>query len=230
MGKLWRVVPTDSRAKYVLSIALLSLLCMPGSVWASGITQYTYTGAQYGLSDCVGSYCSGGPYDLVVTFDVAAGTPLDGLNDVDITADVSSFSFSDGSGFVITNADTTFSDQFVISTGSSGNITVWSLNVCTTPPYLAPGSSAGGACMDTYWAPSDPQVLDRTNWTDGSEQGECFAYGSGAIASSTCLGTFAMSSPGSTVPEPSSLLLLAIALLSLLATARGNIQLRAKMN
>jgi hypothetical protein len=55
------------------------------------------------------------------------------LNSVDITADVSSFSFSDGSGFVITNADTTFSDQFVISTDSSGDITVWSLNVCTTP-------------------------------------------------------------------------------------------------
>ncbi|MGD0047201.1 MAG: hypothetical protein ABSE42_09300 [Bryobacteraceae bacterium] len=79
MKKLWRVVPTDSMGKCVLSIGLLSLLCLPGSVWASGITQYTYTGAQYGLSGCVGTYCSGGPDDLVVTFDVAAGIPLDSL-------------------------------------------------------------------------------------------------------------------------------------------------------
>jgi hypothetical protein len=147
---------------------------------------------------------------------VAAGTPLTSLNNVDITADVTSFSFSDGSGFSITQADTTFSDQFVISTDANENITIWSLNACTTPPYFAPGSSAAGACMDTYWIPSYPQVLDRTSWTDGSEDGQCFAYGQGVVQSSNCLGTFATTLPGNSTPEPANIFLIGTGLLALL--------------
>jgi hypothetical protein len=202
----------------ICPIGFLGLLglTLPGSLRADTI--YTYQGAQYNVSSgCAGSYCSGGPYGLVATFAVAAGTPLTSLNNVDITADVTSFSFSDGSGFVITQADNTFSDQFIISTDANENITIWTLNVCTTPPYFAPGSSAGGACMDTYWIPSYPQVLDRTSWTDGSEDGQCFAYGQGVVQSSNCLGNFVTTLPGSTTPEPSNLVLIGAGLLGLLA-------------
>jgi hypothetical protein len=62
-------------------IALLSLLALtlPGALRADTI--YNYTGAQYTASDCVGTYCSGGPYALTITFDVVAGTQLNSLND-----------------------------------------------------------------------------------------------------------------------------------------------------
>jgi hypothetical protein len=71
--------------------------------------------------------------------------------------------------------------------------------------------------MDTYWFPSYPQILDRTAWTDGSEQGECFAYGTGVVATSNCLGSFTMTSPGTAAPEPANLFLIGAGLLAILA-------------
>ena len=61
--------------------------------------------------NCLGTYCTGGPFALSVTFDVMAGTPLDSLTlggtGSNITADISMFSFTDGSGLNInqSNAD-----------------------------------------------------------------------------------------------------------------------------
>jgi len=212
-----------SRRRTFAVLAAATALCAASH--AGAITQYTYTGAQYNFSGCADTYCTGGPYALTVVFDVAAGTPLDSLSNVNITADVTSFSFSDGSGFVITQASPGLTDSFVISTDPTGNMTVWSLNACTSPPpYFEPGSAAGAACMETYWIPAYPQVLDRTSWTDGSVDGQCFAYGTGVVATSGCLGNWGQQPVGGSAPEPSTPILTAAGLLSLaLCYRRGNL-------
>lgn len=127
------------RAKFVFLIGLLGLLCLilPGSLRAD--TVYTYTSPAY--NNCRGTYCAGGPYALSFTFDVTAGTPLDNLSlfapgsgspgsgsggASDITADVSSFAFTDGSGLDITQANAT-AYFFSIGTDAEGDMTAWSV-------------------------------------------------------------------------------------------------------
>jgi hypothetical protein len=101
-------------------------LMLPGSLRAD--TVYSYTSPTY--NNCTGTYCTGGPYALSFTFDVTAGTPLDNLSlfgsGSDITADVSSFTFTDGSGLEITQANAT-AYSFQIATDASGNLTSWAV-------------------------------------------------------------------------------------------------------
>ena len=112
-------------ANFLLSTGLLGLLCLalPDSVRAD--TVYTYTGKAY--TDCLGVYCTGGPFALNVTFDVLAGTPLDNLTLGGtglITADVSTFSFIGGTGLEI-SLPTATSYSFDMATDSSGNLLSW---------------------------------------------------------------------------------------------------------
>lgn len=124
----------NSRTKFV-SIGLLGLLCLiqPGSLRAD--TVYTYKGNAYtsctGITPAtVGADCSGGPFALSITLDVVAGTPLDNLTlfgtGSDITSDVSKYSFTDGTGLNITQADGSL-PFFDIGTDAYGNITSWEM-------------------------------------------------------------------------------------------------------
>ena len=100
----------NTRAKFVISIGLLGLLCLllPGSVRAD--TTYMYTGNAYTL--CDGSYTSSGglssciqPYALTLTFDTTlSGSELEGFEG-DITADLTSFSITDGGDLSINQTD-----------------------------------------------------------------------------------------------------------------------------
>ncbi|HEV2500909.1 MAG TPA: hypothetical protein VGY31_15160 [Terriglobia bacterium] len=109
----------------VISIAT-SFLILPGFLQADTI--YSYTSPAY--DECRGTYCSGGPYALSFTFDVAAGTPLDNLTlsgaGSDVTTDVSWFTFTDGSGLKIDQANAA-SYSFQIGTDTSGVMTAWSV-------------------------------------------------------------------------------------------------------
>jgi hypothetical protein len=185
---------------------------------AATMTQYTYSGDTYTASACAGSYCTGGPYALTVTFDTSlTGAALDNLPyNTDITSDITSFSISDGSGFGLTQT-TASSYNFQIGTDGSGNLDWWQINVAVSPPpYFEPGSSAAEATFLAYYYPNYPQILDRTAWTDGSVQGECFNYGS--VVTSGCLGNWTMQTIGGTTgaPEPSSGVLVGAGFLSLL--------------
>jgi len=184
---------------------------------AATITQYNYSGDTYSAAGCLATYCTGGPYALTVTSDTSLRSRADSLGyNTDITPDITSFSISDGSGFGLTQS-TASSYNFQIGTDSSGNIDWWQINVALSPPpYFEPGSSAGTATFLTYYYPNYPQILDRTAWSDGSVQGECFNYGS--VVTSGCLGNWTMQTIGGTTgaPEPSSGVLVGAGFLGLL--------------
>jgi hypothetical protein len=202
------------RAKFVISIGLLGLLCLmlPGSLRAD--TLYTYTGNPF--NSCSGTYanldgsCSGA---VSVTFDVTGN--VDGLNNVSGGyISVTSFTFSDGDGLSIGCANTSdcrtvpLYDLFII-TNMHGIITYW---------YMYADSETGNSISTwneqlgmpgCYEAGCYPAASDEASISDPSEGSNKFDSGSwsGPVTVTT------------TTPEPSTNLLLGIGLLSLLALA-----------
>jgi hypothetical protein len=148
-------------SKVVISIGSLGLLflTLPGSL--RGDTDYTYTSNPY--NSCSGTYAPSGinnvcpqPYALSLTIDTkgsreqlenltlnftadyaaihTAGWPA-GVTQVvgNLTPYISAFSFSDGSGFSITQANAT-KYGFDVTTDGYGNIQSWVIFAEILPP------------------------------------------------------------------------------------------------
>src|ERR1039458_81459 len=125
------------RARLLLSIGLLCLLCvgLPGSLRAD--TVYTYTSNDFPVSLCFGEFCSGTTPTLTITFNVVSGTPLDNLPQngtagTDITSDISSWSITDGVGLFIDSTNAGL-DDFQVGTNAYGDITAWDISAVTNP-------------------------------------------------------------------------------------------------
>jgi hypothetical protein len=131
----------NSKAKCVVWVGLF----IPVSVLLSGPlragTEDTYSGRAYNF--CIGTYAPGGvnnvcpnPYALTLTLNTSlTGTALDNLTlgTGNITADIRSFSFGDGSGFSPTQTDAT-NYSVDIATDSHGNIVSWVISAQDYPP------------------------------------------------------------------------------------------------
>jgi hypothetical protein len=144
----------NSRAKLVFSIGWLGLLCLmlPGSLRADTI--YMYTGNFYDM--LFGGYLTGGPYNVTITFDTTLiGAQLDNLDYQTIQASVTAFSFADGTGLSITNANANGLPTIEISTGPTAAITNWDLEAT-----LANGSYVESLDSDSAHHPSQPDVVD----------------------------------------------------------------------
>ena len=219
------------------TIPLLGLLWLILPCLAEADTEFTYTGLPYNF--CAGTYAPGGindvcsqPYALSLTFDTTLsgsqldnltltstvcrsgpciGTPLTSPTGGDLTSYVTSFSFADGSGFLLTQANAT-QYNFDITTDSSGNIQSWAIYAVVVPP-----DGTG-----TYY-----QAITESGFSLGTSAGyvesldntEALAESSGVITGEIALGAcdsngspYVMSSPSqwtiTSTPEPSSLLLL----------------------
>jgi hypothetical protein len=181
----------------------LAALAFIATAARAATIQYTISNDVY--TECGGPYCTGGPYSLTVTFDVASGTNLDNLafdqgplstgTGGNVEPFITSFLFTDGTGLQITNSDVTGNDFFNIATDGSGNLTAWYINVSNSNGYFW-----------TYWFPTYPQVY----YTSGNSQGSgnCFQYGQSTLAATSCGGSVSMEPIGGSAPEPSTWALL----------------------
>jgi hypothetical protein len=190
-----------------LFLFLLFLVCATiGLPNARADTIYTYLGNPYNYYNCY----SCGPWALSLTFDVIAGTPLDNLTlfgaGSDITADISTFSITDGTGLSITQENATFED-FSIGTEANGDINEWFIDAgFDFNDGFGPYEEAESYSVPTY-GPSgvDTSVSKGESYPDFSDSSYTpgYWYVNGIREA----------------PEPPSLLLFGLGLLVLLALA-----------
>lgn len=209
--------------KLGLWIGVLGLVCaaLPGSLRADEM--YTYTGQDY--NECAGSYCSGGPYALSITFDTSLTlAELASLPSTDITSDITSFTFSDGSGNNIIDPGNSTSFDFTITTDASSDITAYSIAALVTPldetgqfyEDFASFSTATGQ-EDFSW--NYPEIADSPQNIGN--------YGKNESNDNEFEGTWSPPASTTAVPEPSTLPLFGIGLIGVLLLAARRKRLAA---
>lgn len=176
------------RSSLALAVAILATGLAPA---AEGGTIFTYAGNPY--TQCGGSYCTGGPYALHVVFETTlSGSSLNSLPFTNLSATITSFEFTDGSGLTLNNSTPTAYSDIRISTNSSGQVVAWFVGAYTFPADIQ---------MQTNW--NSP--ISFIPGADFSETTASFAGDFGFVANNP--GTWATTA--SSVPEPSTLTLVA---------------------
>ena len=206
-----------------LRLAGLVLVCSVVAIgWARPAmadTVYSYTGQADEF--CYGSYntASCDTYSITGTFDTTlSGAALDNLTGYTIpSADITSFSFTDGFETTLTQA-TAPSSQFFIKTDGSGDITSWVVALVSVPTPSTGVENGVEAIVlqnDVNVQDASGDGVDYTCVASPDPPGDCsfYLYDGGF---SPLGGAGKWSAPVDTA-EPSSLLLLGIGVAGLAA-------------
>jgi hypothetical protein len=243
------------KAHFLFAIVFLGLFYFMLSGPLRADTTYTYTGNPYAF--CSGTYTNGvnnvcsQPSALSLSFTTSlSGAQLDNLTlnasqdiasahcggctgigpiDGNLTAYVSAFSFTDGTGFSVTQADT-MDYGFDVTTDSNGNIQSWFIYA---QGYPSSGSGGFYQALTESGLGLGP-LLDNSllESYDGSVAGTEVSgnfYESGGGFTDSTDAPYEVSGAGqwtATTPEPSCLLLLGIGSLALLGMKWPTLQLR----
>lgn len=196
-----KVQAIDRAVRVLLAGALLSLGLGPAAK-AGPVTTYTYTGPAFtefsGTDTCLPEcYISG-------SFTVSS--PLgDDLTADNITSLVTSFSFTDG--YATLNNANISSASFVIWTNGSGQITEWGILLTGGSPEVEMQTNYSDDTLDDLTFDPVAGVPPEGDYTNEAQVVE---YG---LESGNLL--WGESTPSTTTPEPTSLLLLSTGLLGL---------------
>jgi len=203
------------RSLAVTLFCVIYILGAAPSASADSVT-YTYTGNQ--LTSCNQAY-AGTCANVTASFTLAA--PLgDNLNADNVAPSVTAFSISDGSGVTLDLSTPGLFGFLFVDTDSSGNITAWSIQ--------------GGACNDPSCSTSN-FVITESGLVLGTPVGFALDFATNAYPNGNpciTIGTFdatacslintayVFNDAGTwtvTTPEPSSVLLLGVGLVALMA-------------
>ena len=155
-------------------MATLCAVCVMafGSSTASSAELYSYVGPNYSPMDCTGTYvaqCSS--YHLTGSFTTTLSlSQLTNLTSYTIpTADISSFSFSDGSGFSLSQANSTVS-KLGVTTNGTGDIVWWVVQ------FQGSGSAliATSSCLPTTCPGGGTGAIDFSETSLANEGGTIF--------------------------------------------------------
>ena len=209
--------------KYAVAM-VLGLLCLmlPSPLRADTI--YTYTGNPYQPLNCTGTYVSNcSSLFLTITFDTTlTGAALDNLPaPTDISALLTSFTITDGTGLQITQSNAS-QFSFFIATGPTGLIQQWAITA------IAPTSSTtqdiAESCSSPYIAscflgfsniPFDTTITNSTVNLSANT-----GAGSNLPGFPNPQGIWSPPTTVPTVPEPSSGLLLGTGVIGAMALTR----------